>query len=161
MRFSSMLVTGIALVSSAFACPTTGDIQKWLQDNRQVGDNTVFYNGKGLVHAAERLAEAVGGAYWGTAYPDVDNEAQYLKFMDQGCTTPAQQNSVIPNMSEALAEETTGTAYVLLIPGSAIAPESIWVKKEYPALQRNGVTVIAVNGNDITDQKAYDGNTNF
>ncbi|KAF9775380.1 hypothetical protein IL306_006512 [Fusarium sp. DS 682] len=132
-------------------CPSVDTIREWIQDNASVGDNTVFYTAGAKQEQAKAFAEQKvdNGNYWGKVFG-----LKYLDWIEE-CGEGPEQDKLFPRMGEALARESTNTAYVIMVKGSAIA--NFWKDNEYPYLSENGVKIIAVNAEDFDDQKDYNG----
>ncbi|KAF9874448.1 hypothetical protein CkaCkLH20_08011 [Colletotrichum karsti] len=157
MRFSSIIATAICLVSPILAapagelhrrdCPSVDSIRDWIKDNAKVGTNTVFYTAGAKQAQAEAFAATLdgGGQYWNKVFGD-----QYLDWLDE-CGPGAEQDKLFPRMGEALAKESSGTAYVMMVKGKPIA--DFWKNYEYPNL--GNAKIIAVNADDFNDKKDY------
>jgi hypothetical protein len=144
------------LTARTGVCPSLSTIETYAKT--RVSTNTVFYTGSASAQQASNFAATLEPK--GVTYSDAFPHEQFLAWIDE-CGVGPEQDKLVPRMSEALALATRGTAYVLLPAGQAIDPKKIWSTAEYPALQKNGVEVWAVNSKDVSQKKKYDGNSNF
>ncbi|KAF5661365.1 hypothetical protein FCIRC_11844 [Fusarium circinatum] len=165
MRLSNIISLTLALISPATVlaaptstlhrrdCPSVDTLRQWIRDNAKVGENTVFYTAKATQDQAKAFAEqkVTDGTYWGKVFAD----NKYLDWIVE-CGEGPEQDKLFPRMGEALARESSGTAYVIMVKGNKI--EEFWENHEYPYLKENKVKVIAVNSVDFDDQKDYNGN---
>ncbi|ENH71312.1 hypothetical protein FOC1_g10006169 [Fusarium oxysporum f. sp. cubense race 1] len=164
MRLSNILSLTLAFIAPATVltapantlhrrdCPSVDTIRQWIRDNASVGENTIFYTAGAKQEQAKAFAEqkVTDGNYWGKVF---DNN-KYLDWIEE-CGEGPEQDKLFPRMGEALARESSGTAYVIMIKGNAIA--NFWKDNEYPYLDENGVKIIAVNAENFDDQKDYNG----
>nr|RBQ84080.1 hypothetical protein FVER53263_13267 [Fusarium verticillioides] len=162
MRLSNIISIGLAFITPATVlaapantlhrrdCPSVDTIRQWIRDNANVGENTIFYTAGAKQEQAKAFAEqkVTDGNYWGKVF---DNN-KYLDWIEE-CGEGPEQDKLFPRMGEALARESSGTAYVIMIKGNAIA--NFWKDNEYPYLDENGVKIIAVNAENFDDQKDY------
>ncbi|KAI9640593.1 hypothetical protein NHQ30_010892 [Ciborinia camelliae] len=162
MKFFTAFTAGITLIATVAAapaisfdleargkqCPDVQTIENWIKHNSKVGAKTVFYTGTATNQNAKDYAAHIGGEYWGSVFPNT----QFLDWIDE-CGVGPEQDKLVPRMAQALAQATTGHAYILLPRGSTLAPGSIWMQNEYPALQGR-VPVTAVNPLDISQTLA-------
>ncbi|KAI1803095.1 hypothetical protein F4811DRAFT_526555 [Daldinia bambusicola] len=125
MKFFAVVITGLSLALEAqAACPTVDQIRTWIKDQGHQLDKTVFYTKPSSTNRdAMNYANKINGKFWGNIYPN----DQYYEWLGDCGPGPAQDD-LAPRMSEALARETTGSAYILLKKGSAPQPESIFSK---------------------------------
>jgi len=130
---SASPVGGIEYARAPDACPSTAEIATYLKQHTKVGDNTVFYSAP----VPSRQASDFAKTKHGHSYPDLINNEILFHFLDLCGHTPAEQDKLIPRISEAIAEASTGTAYVLISGKQPPKEGSIWVKVEFPALKRN------------------------
>ncbi|KAF7858935.1 hypothetical protein EAF04_008976 [Stromatinia cepivora] len=162
MKFFAAFLAGVTLISSITAAPTTSfglevrakqcpsvdTIEKWVKENTKVGAKTVFYTGTATNQNAKDYAAKIGGEFWGSVYPT----NQFLDWIDE-CGEGPEQDKLVPRMAQALAQATTGHAYVMLPRGQALAPGSVWMQNEWPAL-RGRVSVTAVNPLKVSETLA-------
>ncbi|KAJ6781259.1 hypothetical protein PWT90_10244 [Aphanocladium album] len=156
--FSAALVALPSIITAAPApalntlhrrdCPSVETIQNWIKENAQVGENTVFYTAGAKQDQAIAFANTLdNGQYWNKVFG-----VKYLDWLSE-CGAGAEQDKLFPRMGEALAKQSTGTAYVMMVKGRPIA--DFWKNYEYPSLKDNGVKVTAVNVDDFNDKKDY------
>ncbi|KAI1376640.1 hypothetical protein F4677DRAFT_84213 [Hypoxylon crocopeplum] len=157
MKFFVAFATGLSLIAHAqAACPTVDEIRAWLRTNVQNVDKTVFYTSPSSTSRdAQFYAQKIGGKYWGNVYP---NE-QYLDWLGE-CGVGSAQDDLAPRMSEALAAETSDSAYIMLKKGVAPQPNSIFMKYEYPKLAGR-VPVYVVNPADLDETQPWTPGTNW
>ncbi|KAB8293765.1 hypothetical protein EYC80_009250 [Monilinia laxa] len=151
MKFFTTFTAIITLISSVAAAPTISSglearakefpsvetIENWVKTNTRVGGKTVFYTGTTATNQnAKDYAATIGGEYWGSVYPT----NQFLDWIEE-CGEGVEQNKLVPRMAQALAQATTGQAYILLRRGEVLTPG---MQTERPALQGR-VPVTAVN----------------
>ncbi|QSZ36172.1 hypothetical protein DSL72_007297 [Monilinia vaccinii-corymbosi] len=142
MKFFAIFAAAIAL-ASVTAAPT---ISSGLEE---FGAKTVFYTGTTTTNQnAKDYAAAIDGKYCGFVYPT----KQMLNWLEE-CGVSVEQNKLIPRMAQALAQATTGQAYLLLRRGEVLAPDSVWMQDEWPALQ-DRVPITAVNTLEASDTLA-------
>ncbi|KAF4454075.1 hypothetical protein F53441_3360 [Fusarium austroafricanum] len=163
MRFSNILSFALVLVTptNVFGapantihrrdCPNVRTIRDWIVDNASVGENTIFYTAGAKQEQAKAFADQKvnNGNYWGKVFGD-----KWLDWLSE-CGPGSEQDKLFPRMGEALARESKGTAYVIMVKGNAIA--DFWKNNEFPYLNENGVKIIAVNAADFDDTKDYNG----
>ncbi|KAH9866807.1 hypothetical protein J1614_008500 [Plenodomus biglobosus] len=160
MRLSNIISAAILLISPSIIsaaptghtlyrrdCPSVEAIQNWIQDNANVGENTVFYTAGAKQEQAKAFSDTIDGQYWNKVFGD-----QYLDWLEE-CGPGSEQDKLFPRMGEALAKESKTTAYVMMLKGRPIA--DFWRNYEYPSLKDNGVKIIAVNAEDFNDKKDY------
>ncbi|KAI8963467.1 hypothetical protein F5Y11DRAFT_319357 [Daldinia sp. FL1419] len=155
MKFLTAVVTGLALALQAqAACPTVDEIRDWIRNNGHHLDKTVFYTSPSSSNRdAMNYANKINGKFWGNVYPN----QQYYDWLGD-CGPGSAQDDLAPRMSEALARETTGSAYILLKKGTAPRPNSVFMVNEYPNLN---VKVYAVNPEDLDEKKEWTPGTNW
>jgi len=93
-----------------------------------------FYTKPATNADAAFYANQIGGHYWG----NLVNQEVYLDWV--GACDGKEQDLVTPRVAEAIALEAKGTAYVIMT--STPDPNSVWMKYEYPALKKQGVTIM-------------------
>ncbi|KAF5615413.1 hypothetical protein F52700_13383 [Fusarium sp. NRRL 52700] len=132
-------------------CPSVDTIREWIRNNAKVGENTIFYTAEATQNHAKAFAEqkVTDGNYWGKVFAD----NKHLDWLDE-CGAGPEQDKLFPRMGEALARDSSGTAYVIMVKGNEI--KDFWKDNEYPYLKKNKVKVIAVNAANFDDQKDYD-----
>ncbi|KAA8565480.1 hypothetical protein MFRU_006g00630 [Monilinia fructicola] len=163
MKFFTAFTAVITLISSVAAaptissdletraneCPSVETIENWVRTHTRVGAKTVFYTGTTATNQnAKDYAATIGGEYWGSVYPT----DQFLDWIEE-CGVGVEQNKLVPRMAQALAQATTGQAYVLFRRGEVLAPGSVWMQNEWPALQGR-VPVTAVNALKVSETLA-------
>ncbi|KAJ8062757.1 hypothetical protein OCU04_008016 [Sclerotinia nivalis] len=129
-------------------CPSVDTIEKWVKKNTKVGAKTVFHNEMVIVQNAKNYAAEVGGEFWGSVY----SQSQFRHWIKE-CGEGDEQDKLLPRMHQALAQATTGQAYLMLAKGQAPAPGSYWMQHEWPALQGR-VPVTAVNPSKVSETLA-------
>ncbi|KAI0122300.1 hypothetical protein F4814DRAFT_205386 [Daldinia grandis] len=155
MKFLAAFVTGLSLaIQAEAACPTVDQIRTWIRNQGITLDKTVFYTSPSSTNRdAMNYANRINGKFWGNVYPN----DQYYEWLGDCGPGPAQDD-LAPRMSEALARETTGEAYVLLKKGTTPRPQSVFMIYEYPNLN---VKVYAVNPEDPDETKEWTPGTNW
>lgn len=160
MRISRLVPTAILLVLPSIVsavpiaatlhrrdCPTVETIERWIDDNASVGENTVFYTAGAKQEQARQFSDTLdNGNYWNQVWGN-----QWLDWLDE-CGTGAGQDDLFPRMGEALAKKSTGTAYVMMLKGQPL--NDFWKNYEDPSL-KDRVKITAVNAEDFNDQKDY------
>ncbi|KAF4499314.1 hypothetical protein FAGAP_4519 [Fusarium agapanthi] len=164
MRLSNIFCLTLALITPATVlaapantlhrrdCPSVDFIRQWIRDNAKVGEDTIFYTAEATQDQAKAFSEqkVTDGNYWGKVFAN----NKYLDWIVE-CGEGAEQDKLFPRMGEALARESSGTAYVIIVKGNEI--KDFWKSNEYPYLKENDVKIIAVNSEDFDDQKDYNG----
>ncbi|KAG6981730.1 hypothetical protein FocnCong_v009489 [Fusarium oxysporum f. sp. conglutinans] len=165
MRLSNFLSLTLAFIAPATVlaapantlhrrdCPSVDTIRQWIRDNASVGENTIFYTAGAKQEQAKAFAEQKSQTV--TTGAKSLTTTSTLDWIEECGEGPEQDKAVPPNGREALARESSGTAYVIMIKGNAIA--NFWKDNEYPYLDENGVKIIAVNAENFDDQKDYTG----
>ncbi|KAI2775244.1 hypothetical protein F4815DRAFT_487464 [Daldinia loculata] len=155
MKFLAVFITGLSLaIQAEAACPTVDQIRAWIRNEGLVLDKTVFYTSPSSTNRdAMNYANKINGKFWGNVYPN----DQYYDWLGE-CGPGTAQDDLAPRMSEALARETTGSAYILLKKGTTPRPESVFMVYEYPNLN---VKVYAVNPEDPDETKEWTPGTNW
>ena len=141
------------------ACPSTDEILPVLR-SKGLGGSTVFYTRPTPSHQAANFANFLTPR--GQCFASLVTETQQYNWLDQckvdlkpGQTQQNQENLLARMISQALAEGSTGTAYILISPGADIyQPGSIWADVEFPALRRNpAITrIVRVNPDNVEEQ---------
>jgi hypothetical protein len=60
-----------------------------------------------------------------------------MEFVDK-CGPGMEQDLIVPRVSEAIALDSSGIAYVIIDPAHPPAPGSIWMVNEFPKLKEKG-----------------------
>ena len=142
----------------ARACPAVNDLVPQLKAKGLAG-NTIFYTKPVPARQASGFAGSLHPI--GQGFFSLVSSNQQLDWIDQcnvvgaGQNAPAEQNKLVPRISQALAQGATGTAYILISAGADInAPGTIWGTIEFPTLQRNSAItqVIRVDPENTNSQ---------
>ncbi|PSR77160.1 hypothetical protein BD289DRAFT_456756 [Coniella lustricola] len=143
-RLEQRCLTDIDKRATSPKAPTVEEVREWIKTESgvSVGENTVFYASPVKDTEATSFAATIGG----TLFSEVFKNKRAYEWMPipgpgESAMSKDQQDLIIPHMSQALAEESKVKAWVMLQEGATISPDGIWIKYEFPALQKNGVEV--------------------
>lgn len=114
------------------ACPTIDTFRQHVR-GKGIGTNTVFYTKP--ASALETTGFAASLTPPGKYFSNLVTSDDQLGFLDQCGHDGAEQEKIAIRLSIAIAKEASGTAYV--VTKGEVNPTSIWMKYEFPALQRN------------------------
>ncbi|KAJ1327378.1 hypothetical protein MN608_06706 [Microdochium nivale] len=127
-------------------CVSVEQIEKWMQDSGYSGMPTAFWAAGATPDDAERMAGHIGGVYYASVFDGQQG------IWEADCT---EADRLEDRMSEALAKQASGTAYVVL--GNQPIRGGTWREIEYPQLEG---TPVAVNRIDLNDQQTYEAHEN-
>jgi hypothetical protein len=137
-----------SLIARNGQCPTIDSMRAHIR-SRGMTTNTVFYTKPASSMEATGFAASLTppGKFFGNLITFEDQ----MDWVDKCGSNAKEQEKIAIRVSIALAREAAGKAYVLT--HGTINPASIWMKYEFPALQRN-LRIVEVHEFNL-DTQAY------
>ncbi|KAJ4470239.1 hypothetical protein J3R30DRAFT_3738390 [Lentinula aciculospora] len=119
---------------SSNKCPSSETIADYLKQHTKIGPNTVFYSSP--VPAAQAGAVAQQLNPQGNYFSNLITSEMQLQWLEE-CGPGPEQDKLTPRISKAIALASSGTAYLVIEQDKQPKSTSIWMKDEFPTLQRN------------------------
>ncbi|KAJ3506538.1 hypothetical protein NMY22_g17218 [Coprinellus aureogranulatus] len=116
-------------------CPSLEEIRTDIKARmKNGGQNTVFYTNP--AKDDEALTFALTLSPVGNTWNNVVDDKLFDDYTQKTTGNPPENRKIINRISAVLAQEASGTAY-LVTKGGQIKPEGVWMKFEFPNIQRN------------------------